>query len=134
MAFTDKATNVVLVIDREGKQHLIYYMSHSLMEAPKRYPPLDKATFIIKMVAKKHIHYFRTHEVVVLILYPMKNILGKPDQSGSLSQITIELSEFKIHYKPLSAIKGQALVETAPLSKFMEEVRRIRDFAVSSTR
>lgn len=61
------------------------------------------------MVAQQLRHYFGTYKIVILTSYPMKNILGNPNQFGLLSKITIELCEFEIHYKLLSAIKEQTL-------------------------
>lgn len=54
-------------------------------------------------------HYFGAHNVVIIAYYPMKNILEKPNQFSRLSQIDIELSEYKINYKLLSIIKGYDL-------------------------
>lgn len=66
--------------------------------------------FTIRMVSIILRHYFRAHKVIVFTSYPMKNILDKPDESGQLSHIAIELSKFEIQYKPLLVIKGQDLV------------------------
>lgn len=85
LAFTERAFIVILVVDREGKQQHVYYVSHSLTRAQQRYPPIHKLEFTIRMASKKLRHYFGAHKIVILTSYPLKNILGKLKQSGRLS-------------------------------------------------
>lgn len=63
------------------------------------------------MATRRLKYYFDAHKIVILASYPLKNILGKPEQSGRLSKIAIELSKFDIQYRPRSSIKGQELAE-----------------------
>lgn len=63
------------------------------------------------MVARKLRHYFGDHKMVVLTSYPIKNVLGKIDESSHLSQIGTDLSEFKIQNRSLCMIKEQALID-----------------------
>ena len=63
------------------------------------------------MAAKKPPPYFLAHTIVVLTSSPIKAILHKPDKSGRLLKWAIELSEFNIEYRPITAVKGQALAD-----------------------
>lgn len=84
-------------------------MDHSPTRAQHKYPSIDKVAFTVWMASTKLRHYFGAHKVIFLTSHPLKNMLDKIDQSDKLSQWTIELSKFEVQYKPLSAIKGQAL-------------------------
>lgn len=75
------------------------------------------------MAPRKLKHYFGVHKVVVLIYYPIKNILGKLNQFSRVSQIAIELSEFEIQYKPIYPIKVQALAKWTQESTVKSEAQ-----------
>ena len=70
---------------------------------------MEKLILALVTAARKLRPYFQAHTIEVLIEYPMKRVLHKPETSGRLMKWAIELSEFDIRYKPKTAIKGQVL-------------------------
>lgn len=50
--------------------------------------------------------YFQAHPMKVLIDFPLKKILQKPNAFDWLMKWAIELSEFDIDYLPHKRIKG----------------------------
>ncbi|KAL2542210.1 rve domain-containing [Abeliophyllum distichum] len=63
------------------------------------------------MSARKLRPYFLQHPIEVLSNYPLRQVLQKPDTSGRLVKWAVELGQFELHYKPRTAIKGQALAD-----------------------
>lgn len=63
LAFIKKVTSTILMMNREGRQQSVYYVSHSLIEAQKY--THDKAAFIIRTAFRKLRHYFIAHKIVV---------------------------------------------------------------------
>ncbi|XP_076906999.1 uncharacterized protein LOC143563321 [Bidens hawaiensis] len=102
MAAFDREISVVVLVDRDNLQKLIYYISRTLTDAETR-------------------RYFQGHPIHVLTIYRLQNVLSKPELSGRLAKWAIELGEYAIEYKPRPVIKGQVLTD------FMAEVPTTRE-------
>ena len=72
---------------------------------------MEKLILALVIAARKLRPYFQAHTIEVLIEYPIKQVLHKPETSRRLMKWAIELSEFDIIYKPKTAIKGQVLAD-----------------------
>ena len=72
---------------------------------------MEKLVLALVTTARRLRPYFQAHTIEILIKYPMKQILHRPETSGRLVKWAIELSEFDFRYKPRTAIKGQVLVD-----------------------
>ena len=72
---------------------------------------MEKLILALVTAFQKLCPYFQAHTIEVPTKYPMKQVLHKPETSGSLMKWAIELSEFDIRYKPKTAIKGQVLAD-----------------------
>ena len=70
---------------------------------------MEKLILALVTAARKLCPYFQAHTTEVPIEFSMKQVLHKPETSGRLMKLAIELSEFDIWYKPKTAIKGQVL-------------------------
>ena len=97
--------------NRDGRQRPIYFVSKMLTDVETRYIEFEQITLALRMAAKKLHPYFQAHTIVVLISYPIIDILQKPNALERLLKWVIELSEFDIVYRPRSAIKGQVLAD-----------------------
>ncbi|GJR42486.1 reverse transcriptase domain-containing protein [Tanacetum coccineum] len=42
---------------------------------------------------------------------PIKQVLSRPEVAGRLEKLSIELGEYDIHYRPITSVKGQILVD-----------------------
>lgn len=111
LAVTEEVMSSVLV-RIQGNDHLpIYYLSKSLAGAEIRYLRIEKLAYALVHTTRRLKPYFNSHKVVVLTKEPMKQVLGKLEQSGHLSKWAIELSEHDISFQALSAKKAQVLVD-----------------------
>ena len=63
------------------------------------------------MVTRKLLHYFTNHEVSVVTLYPLEDIIRNCDAVGRISKWALELMGHDIRYISRTAIKSQALVD-----------------------
>ena len=72
---------------------------------------MEKLILALVTAARKLRPYFQAHTIEVPTEFPMKQVLHKPETSGRLMKLTIELSEFDIRYKLKNAIKGQVLAD-----------------------
>ncbi|XP_057250131.1 uncharacterized protein LOC130591205 [Beta vulgaris subsp. vulgaris] len=111
VSVTEKTVAAVLLVNREGQQSPIYFVSHVLAGAEQRYELLEKMAYAVLIAARKLRPYFDSHTVQVLTNQPLEKALHKLDTSGRLLKWAIELSEFDIEYRPRTAIKAQALAD-----------------------
>ncbi|XP_035830165.1 uncharacterized protein LOC110945054 [Helianthus annuus] len=101
LSASDKAVGVVLLVDRQGVQTPVYYVSRTLTDPETR--------------------YFANHVIHVLTNYNIGNILARPEISGRLAKWAIELGGHNVVFRPRPAIKGQVLAD------FMTEVPDDKD-------
>ncbi|GJY46326.1 reverse transcriptase domain-containing protein [Tanacetum coccineum] len=111
LAASDKAISAVLTIERNGKQHPIWYVSKVLHDAEKNYAPLEKLALALRNASRRLRRYFEAHPITVITDQPIKQILGKAEASGRLAQYAVELGAYKITYEPRNSIKGQVLAD-----------------------
>ncbi|KAK0573370.1 hypothetical protein LWI29_007156 [Acer saccharum] len=111
LAVSDTAVSAVLVREEDNNQHPVYYVSKTLLDAETRYSRLEKLALALVVAARKLRPYFQCHSIKVLITYPLKNILHKPELSGQLTKWAVELSEYDISFHPISAMKSQVLAD-----------------------
>ncbi|KAL0445412.1 UNVERIFIED_CONTAM: hypothetical protein Slati_2263900 [Sesamum latifolium] len=81
---TSQAISSVLVREEEGNQTPIYYVSKVLNGAKGRYPPIEKMALALVITTRKLRPYFLSYPVGVRTNTPLKQILGKPEESERL--------------------------------------------------
>ncbi|XP_056860098.1 uncharacterized protein LOC130508553 [Raphanus sativus] len=111
LAVSEHAVSAVLVREEGRKQHCIYYVSKSLLDAETRYNHLEKLALALVNAARKLRHYFKAHQIVVVTSFPIKAVLHKPEVSGRLAKWAIELGEYDVIFRPATAIKSQVLAD-----------------------
>ena len=109
LAVSDFSTSAAMVREQNRIQQPVYYCSRALTGVEERYPKMEKLILALVTTSRKLRTYFQAHTIEVPIEYPMKQILHKPETSGSLIKWAIELSKFDIRYKPRTTVKGQIL-------------------------
>ena len=111
LAVSEHALSAVLVAEREGVQHPIYFVSHILRNAELRYPLIEKFGLALYMASKKLRAYFKAHPIVVYTDQQLKQPFTRLESSGRMVKWAVELNAFDITYEPRKAIKGQALAD-----------------------
>ncbi|XP_038699702.1 uncharacterized protein LOC119997000 [Tripterygium wilfordii] len=105
------AVSAVLVREEDKKQLPVYYVSKSLLDAETRYSLLEKLALALVVAARKLRPYFQCHSVAVVTNFPLRSILHRPELSGRIIKLAVELSEYDITYQPRTAIKSQVLAD-----------------------
>ncbi|XP_056847422.1 uncharacterized protein LOC130498094 [Raphanus sativus] len=107
LVISEHAVSAVLVREEGRKQHPIYYVSKSLLDAETRYSHLEKLALALVNAARKLRPNFQAHQIVVVTSFPIKAVLHKPEVSGRLAKWAIELGEYDVIFRHATAIKSQ---------------------------
>ncbi|MFS7999631.1 putative ribonuclease H [Helianthus anomalus] len=118
---SDKAVGAVLLIDRQGVQTPVYYVSRTLNDPETWYAITEKLVLALIHASRHLCTYFANHVIHVLTNYNIGNILARPEISGILAKWAIELGDHNVVFIPRPAIKGQVLAD------FMTEVPDDKD-------
>jgi hypothetical protein len=114
---TTHVVSTALVVEREEEghaypvQHPVYFISEVLGPSKKKYPQVQKLLYAILLTARKLRHYFDDHKVIVVIGFPIGDILHNKEAIGRIAKWACELGAHDIEFRPRTAIKTQALVD-----------------------
>lgn len=103
---TTRMVSIVLLLEIEKIQHLVYFVSQVLTYSKGKYSVLEKLSFILKVIAQKLRHYVRSYIIIVMTSYMLKNVLSQLEVSGRLAHISIKLGKYDIKFHPRIAIKA----------------------------
>ncbi|XP_022032326.1 uncharacterized protein LOC110933410 [Helianthus annuus] len=107
----EKEVGAVLLVDRQGVQTPVYYVSCTLNDPETRYSIMEKLVLALIYASRRLRRYFGDHVIHVLTNYNIENILARPEISGRLAKWAIELGRHNVVFRPRPAIKGQVLVD-----------------------
>ncbi|GJR55336.1 reverse transcriptase domain-containing protein [Tanacetum coccineum] len=102
LAATKESITTVLMMERDGKQFPIYFVSHALQGPEINYTPMEKLILALVTASKQLKRYFQAHTIIVITDQPIKQRLLK---------WSFELEEHDIHYRPRTSVKGQILAD-----------------------
>ncbi|GJZ41986.1 reverse transcriptase domain-containing protein [Tanacetum coccineum] len=111
LSAANKAISAVLLVEREGRQALIHYVSRTLQGAKINYPPMEKLALTLVHAARRLRKYFQGHAIKVITNKPINQILNNREATGILAKWGIELEVYGIKYALRSVIKGQVLAD-----------------------
>jgi ribonuclease HI len=92
-------------------QHPVYFISEVLGPSKKKYPQVQKLLYVVLLTARKLHHYFDDHKVIVVIGFPIGDILHNKEATERIAKWAYELGDHDIEFLPRMAIKTQALVD-----------------------
>jgi hypothetical protein len=117
ISFMTHVVSTALVVERAEEehtylvQHLVYFISQVLGPLKIRYPQVQKLLYAVLLAARKLRHYFDDHKVIVVIGFPISDILHNKEAIGRIAKWACELRAHGIKFRPRTTIKTQAVVD-----------------------
>jgi hypothetical protein len=113
---TSTVVSAAIVVEREEGhiykvQRPVYYISEVLTDSKIWYPHVQKLLYALLITSCKLRHYFESHKITVIIVFPLGDILCNKDATRRISKWAVELGALNIDFYPLKAINSQALVD-----------------------
>ncbi|GKA56462.1 reverse transcriptase domain-containing protein [Tanacetum coccineum] len=106
-----EAISAILMMESDGKQMPIYFVSRALQGSEINYTPMEKLILALVSASKRLKRYFQAHTITVITYQPIKQILSNPEVTGRLLKWSFKLEEHDIHYRPRTSFKGQILAD-----------------------
>ncbi|KAI5350530.1 hypothetical protein L3X38_003421 [Prunus dulcis] len=103
----------VLVQDnKEGKEHVVYYLSRTLTEVERKYSAIERLCLALYFTAVKLRHYMLPFTIYIIAKTDLiKHTLTRPMLRGRIGKWTLALTEFAFRYVPQKVVKGQAVAD-----------------------
>ncbi|XP_074343054.1 uncharacterized protein LOC141680848 [Apium graveolens] len=111
LAVSEYSVSTVLVKEEASHQWPVWYVSKRLLEEETRYTSMEKLVYTLIIAAQKLSPCFQSHRIEVRTAYPLRHILHKPESSGRMLKLAVELGQFDLEYFPRTTIKGQTLAD-----------------------
>ena len=134
VASSTTTIGMVLVQDNPNVQeHVIYYLSKSLIDSETRYSRVEKLALATVIVIQKFHHYILLCTTTVLVYQnPMYYIMTCPVLGGKYSRWIVILQEFDLEFSKATSKKSFvfmelmcdlpcALMEDGPNNSFLDE-------------
>lgn len=77
----------------------MYYVSKALQGVEVRYQKIKKLVFPLVVSARRLQPYFLDHHIIIMIEYPINQVLRKLDLTGRKIAWSVELSKFSLEYR-----------------------------------
>jgi hypothetical protein len=101
---TTHLVSTTLVVERveEGHtylvQHLVYFISEVLGPSKMKYPQVQKLLYTVLLTARKLRHYFDNHKAIVVIGFPIVDIVHNKEAIGRIAKWPCELGAHDIEF------------------------------------
>ncbi|GKA21796.1 reverse transcriptase domain-containing protein [Tanacetum coccineum] len=111
LSVANERVSTVLLVEKQGRQAPIHYVSRTLQGAEINYLLMEKLVLALVYAARRLRRYFQGHTIKVITDKPISQILNNREATGRLAKWGIKLEAYGIKYALKSAIKGQVLAD-----------------------
>jgi hypothetical protein len=114
---TTQVVSVALVVEWEELEYVnkvqrpVYYISKVLSGYEIHYNKVQKLLYVILIMKRKLLHYFKSHLVRVVTSHGLREIAGNRLTMGRITKWALELMGLDKTYVVQMAIKSQALAD-----------------------
>ena len=89
----------------------MYFISEVLSNSITHYSQIQKHLYAILITKRKLRHYFESHPVMVVMSFPLGEVVQSDDAMERTAKWTLELMDQGITYAARTAIKSQVLAD-----------------------
>jgi hypothetical protein len=86
-------------------QRLVYFISEVLSETKICYPQVWKLLYAVVLARRKLWHYFESHPVLVVLSFPLGEIVQNKEALGRVSKWVVELMGWTLSFALRKAIQ-----------------------------
>ena len=94
LAVSDYALSIVLVAEREGKQHPIYFIIHAYRREEAKYNEVEKMVLALIMASGKLKPYSQAHQIKVFTRQPLQKLIQSINHSSQITDWADQLIDF----------------------------------------
>ncbi|GJY20176.1 reverse transcriptase domain-containing protein [Tanacetum coccineum] len=113
LAAAKEAISTVLMIEREGKQMPMYFVSRALRGFEINYTPMEKLLLALLRASRQLKRYFQSHTIFVITDQPIKQLLSNSEITGRM--LKFEATNNEAEYEAL--IAGLRIAEQMGVKK-----------------
>ena len=117
VAATTQVVSAAMVVERPEEGHAlpvqrpVYFISEVLSDTKVWYPQVQKLIYAVILARRKLQHYFLGHPFMVVLSFPLGEIIQNREATGRIATWSVELMGGTLAYAPRKAIKSQALAD-----------------------
>src|SRR5438045_1679248 len=106
---TSHVVSTTIVVERQEEghiqkvQHPVYFISEVLGESKIKYPQVQKILYAVLITSRKLVHYFQAHPILVVISFPIGDLLHNRDATGRIAKWAMELGSFELSFESQTA-------------------------------
>nr|GEU87957.1 reverse transcriptase domain-containing protein [Tanacetum cinerariifolium] len=132
LAPSKEAVSAILLVVRQGKQHLVHCVSKTLHDAERNYATLEKMALALQYASGRLMRYFEAHPITVITYQPIKQILNGASSAKDFGAGLVLISITKIEYTYALRLNFESTNNQAEYKALLAGLRIAKKIGVQS--